>query len=116
MPKKEILIPYDSSGSILWEQPWDKYDPATGEYGPDKRYTWRKPEPFTARLKFHAIKTIRSGYTVRMMDADTGAIYPMKGEEFLGLIPEMMYGALPVMRWEPYKVGNNYNIRRVNTG
>lgn len=111
--KKKILIPYDKDGSIVWEHPWGVYNPRTEDYDPHPGYTWREPEPFRARLGFHEIITIRSGYTVRMKNLDTGAVYPMKGETFLGLINDLVYGALPVMVWEPYKVGSNYNIRRV---
>jgi hypothetical protein len=117
MAKKEILIPYERDGSIPWEHPWGEYrwDMRQDDYvlKPDTKYDWRKPEPFRARLQFHKIITIRSGYTVRMMNADTGAVYPMKGEQFLELISDMVYGVLPVMVWKPYRVGSNYNIRRV---
>jgi len=120
MAKKEILIPYSPNGSIPWEHPYRelRYDSALDDYvpKPDSQFTWKKAEPFTARLQFDKLITVRSGYTVRMMNADTGAVYPLKGEVFLELIPEMAYGLLPVMTWEPYKWGNNYNIRRVNPG
>lgn len=115
--KKKILIPYDRDGSIAWEYPSGDYrwDLEADDYvlKDHPRYDWREPCPFRARLGFHEIITIRSGYTVRMKNVDTGALYPMKGETFLGLIKDMVYGELPVMVWEPYKVGSNYNIRRV---
>jgi hypothetical protein len=119
MAKKEILIPYEADGSIPWEHPWNpsqRYNPETGDYDPDPRYTWRKAAPFTARLKFHQLITVRSGATVRMKNVDTGAVYPMKLDLFTGLIGFMKYGELPVMDWEPYKVGSNYNIRRSTPG
>lgn len=120
MAKKEILIPYKPDGSLPWEHPWRamKYDLGLNDYvpDPDSGYDWQKPEPFTARLMFREIITVRSGATVRMTNADTGAVYPMKLDQFTALIPEMSYGGLPVMTWEPYKVGSNYNIRRVNPG
>lgn len=95
-----------------------KYDLALNDYvpDPDAGYDWQEPEPFTARLGFHKIITVRSGATVRMRNEDTGAIYPMKLDHFTGLIGFMKYGVLPVMDWEPYKSGSNYNIRKVKTG
>ncbi len=120
MAKKEILIPYSKDGSIPWEHPWREFtwDLEADDYvvKPDSKYDWKPQAHFRARLQFHKIITIRSGYTVRMMNADTGAVYPMKGEQFLELISDMVYGVLPVMVWEPYKVGNNYNIRRITSG
>lgn len=115
-----MLIPYKADGSIPWEHPWREYkwDLETNDYvlRADTQYDWRKPEPFRAQLRFHAWKQIRSGATIRMQNTDTGAIYPMKSEEFIRLIPEMSFGVLPVGMWEPYRVGSNYNIRRVTTG
>lgn len=117
MAKTEVLIPYGPDGSIPWEHPYRemRYDLDKGAYVPkaDSQYTWKKPAPFAARLRFHRIITVRSGYTVRLENADTGAIYPLKGEAFLDLIPKMSFGMLPVMEWEPYKWGSNYNIRPV---
>jgi hypothetical protein len=118
MPKKEILIPYTKDGSIPWEHPWRDYHWEGDDYvlKPDSKYDWKPQAHFRARLQFHQIIPIRSGYTVRMKNADTGAVYPMKGEQFLELISDMVYGVLPVMVWEPYKVGSNYNIRRITSG
>lgn len=121
MARKPILIPFHRKhGSIPWEHPYGHtvYDLEKGYSvpAPDSPYDWRAPEPFRARLRFHQVITIRSGATVRMTNADTYAEYPMKMDHFTDLIKDMVYGELPVMMWEPYKVGSNYNIRRVNPG
>lgn len=120
MAKKKILIPYESDGSIPWEHPWNEYhwDLEQDDYvlKPDTKYDWREPEEFRAQLRFHQWKPIRSGATIRLQNADTGAIYPMKSEEFIKLIPDLKFGLTPVAYWEPYRVGSNYNIRRVNPG
>lgn len=120
MVSKTKLIPYASDGSIPWEHPWSefRYDIRTDDYTlkPDTKYDWREAESFRAQLRFHQWKPIRSGATIRMQNNDTGAIYPMKSEEFIKLIPELKFGLTPVAYWEPYRVGSNYNIRRVNTG
>lgn len=118
MAKKPVLIPYDKHGAIPWEHPYGQtvWDSEKGYRvpAPDSTYTWKTPDPFRARLRFHQIITVRSGATVRMTNADTYAMYPMKMDHFVELIPSMIYGELPVMFWEPYKVGSNYNIRRVH--
>jgi len=114
MSRKQLLIPFDKDGSIPWEHPWGLYNGDLGDFELNANYRWELPEPFKARLRLDQIIVIRSGATVRMMNEDTGARYAMKVAEFARIVPFMCYGVTPVMPWQAFKTGNNYNIRWAN--
>lgn len=112
--KPYTMIPYEDSGSIPWELPWDSqpvWNPHTESFDPDRRYDWKPAQAFMARLRFHRMEPRNKGATFYMQNEDTGAEYPMRLQDFTALIPSLVYGSTPVESWEPFKNGNYYYIR-----